>query len=160
MTVILCVAEQKDYYDVEVAKNSIKKNEIWALLRFSWNYTESLKDRVLTGRDSTEDVVDHSFLEFWVDDTGDYDPTARSIPVRVVNRYAVHVPDRYMSILIERDVSLSLADALKNLVGSCDDSLDKVITYPIKVRRYTRAAPNARGPQDFVFSEGRFLSRV
>lgn len=103
---------QKGYSDVETAKNSIRKNEIWALLRFGWNYTESLKDRVLNGRDSTGDVVDHSFLEFWVDDS-----------------------DRYMSILIERDVSLSLADALKNLVGSCEDSLDKVITYPIKVRK-------------------------
>lgn len=38
-----------------------------------------------------------------------------------------------MSILIERDVTLSLSDALKNLVGSCNDSLDKVISYPIKV---------------------------
>lgn len=45
-----------------------------------------------------------------------------------------YVSDRYMSILIERDLTLSLADALKNLVGSCRDSLDKVITYPIKVR--------------------------
>jgi hypothetical protein len=41
-----------------------------------------------------------------------------------------------MSILIERDVTLSLADALKNLVGSCKDSLDKVISYPIKVSGY------------------------
>lgn len=38
-----------------------------------------------------------------------------------------------MSILIERDVTLSLADAFKNLVGSCKDSLDKVFSYPIKV---------------------------
>lgn len=38
-----------------------------------------------------------------------------------------------MSILIERDVTLSLADTLENLVGSCKDSLDKVISYPIKV---------------------------
>lgn len=38
-----------------------------------------------------------------------------------------------MSILVERDVSLSLADALTNLVGACEDSLDKVISYPIKV---------------------------
>lgn len=63
---------QKDYYNVEDAKMSIKKNEIWALLRFNWNYTESLKDRVSTGRDSTDDVVDNSFLEFWVDDSGYY----------------------------------------------------------------------------------------
>lgn len=48
-----------------------------------------------------------------------------------------YVLDRYMSILIERDVTLSLADALKNLVGSCKDSLDKVISYPIKVSSYT-----------------------
>jgi len=40
-----------------------------------------------------------------------------------------------MSILIERDVTLSLADALKNLVGSCNNSLDKVISYPIKVAK-------------------------
>jgi len=44
-----------------------------------------------------------------------------------------YVLDRYMSILIERDVTLSLADAFKNLVGSCKDSLDKVFSYPIKV---------------------------
>jgi len=155
----LCAA-QKDYYDVETAKSSIKKNEIWAVLRFGWNYTDSLRDRVLTGRDSAEDVVDHSFLEFWVDDSGDFDPDlAVETPVRVVNRYAVRVSDRYMSILIERDVSLSLADALKNLVGSCDGSLDKVITYPIKVRT---AAVHAGGiertrDRDFVFSEGRYL---
>lgn len=61
---------QKEYYDVEEAKNSIRKNEIWALLRFNWNYTESLKDRVSTGRDSTNDIVDHSFLDYWVDDSG------------------------------------------------------------------------------------------
>lgn len=63
---------QKDYYNVEDAKTSIKKNEIWALLRFNLNYTESLKDRVNTGQDSLEEVVDHSFLEFWVDDSGDF----------------------------------------------------------------------------------------
>lgn len=63
---------QKDYYNVEDAKASIKKNEIWALLRFNWNYTESLKDRVNNGQNSLEDVVDHSFLEFWVDDSGDF----------------------------------------------------------------------------------------
>lgn len=62
---------QKNYYNVEEAKSSIRKNEIWALLRFSWNYTDSLKDRVLNGRDSTDDVVDHSFLDYWVDDTGE-----------------------------------------------------------------------------------------
>lgn len=45
----------------------------------------------------------------------------------------MYVLDRYMSMLIERDVTLSLSDALKNLVGSCNDSLDKVISYPIKV---------------------------
>ncbi|VVC25635.1 Hypothetical protein CINCED_3A008347 [Cinara cedri] len=100
----------KNYNDIEDAKRSIKKNKIWALLRFNFNYTESLKNRVSTGRDSTDDVIDHSFLEFWVDDS-----------------------DRYMSILIERDVTLSLSDALKNLVGSCNDSLDKVISYPIKI---------------------------
>lgn len=63
---------QKEYYSVEEAKKSIKKNEIWAFLRFNWNYTDSLKDRVSTGRDSTDDVIDHSFLEFWVDDSGDF----------------------------------------------------------------------------------------
>lgn len=62
---------QKDYYNVEDAKKSIKRNEIWALIRFNWNYTESLKNRVSAGRDSTDDVIDHSFLEYWVDDSGD-----------------------------------------------------------------------------------------
>ncbi|KAF0735964.1 ABC transporter G family member 23-like, partial [Aphis craccivora] len=100
----------RDYYNIEDAKKSIKKNEIWALLRFNWNYTESLKDRVNSGENSKDDVVDQSFLEFWVDDS-----------------------DKYMSILIERDVTLSLADAFKNLVGSCKDSLDKVFSYPIKI---------------------------
>lgn len=61
---------QIGYNNVEVAKNSIKKNEIWALLRFNWNYTESLKDRVTAGRDSTPEVVNHSFVEFWIDDSG------------------------------------------------------------------------------------------
>jgi len=63
---------QKDYYNVEDAKASVKKNEIWALLRFNRNYTESLKDRVNTGQNSLEDVVGNSFLEFWVDDSGDF----------------------------------------------------------------------------------------
>jgi hypothetical protein len=63
---------QRDYHNVEVAKNSIKKNEIWALLRINWNYTESLKDRVTTGRDSLKDVVDYSFLDFWIDDSGNH----------------------------------------------------------------------------------------
>jgi len=100
----------KDYYNVEEAKNAIRKNAISALLRFNWNYTTSLKDRVSTGQASTDDVVNNSFFEFWIDDS-----------------------DRYMSSLIERDVTLSLADALKNLVGSCNNSLDKVVSYPIKI---------------------------
>ncbi|XP_050432061.1 ABC transporter G family member 23-like isoform X2 [Adelges cooleyi] len=99
-----------EYYDVETGRESIRKNQIWALLRFNWNYTDALKERVNSGRDSTDSVVDNSFLEFWVDDS-----------------------DRYMSILIERDLTLSLADALKNVVGTCNDSLDKVISYPIKI---------------------------
>jgi len=63
---------QRDYYNIEDAKKSIKKNEIWALLRKNKNYTESLKDRVNSGENSKDDVVDQSFLEFWVDDSGDF----------------------------------------------------------------------------------------
>jgi hypothetical protein len=63
---------QRDYYNIEDAKTAIRKNEIWALLRFNWNYTESLKDRVNSGENSKDDVVDQSFLEFWVDDSGDF----------------------------------------------------------------------------------------
>lgn len=63
---------QRDYYNIEDAKKSIKKNEIWALLRFNLNYTESLKDRINSGENSKDDVVDQSFLEFWVDDSGDF----------------------------------------------------------------------------------------
>lgn len=110
---------------------SIKKNEIWALLRFNWNYTAALKDRVTTGRDSTDEVVDHSFLEFWVDDSGNF---FKIIEIDLKIQFCKYISDKYMSILIERDVTLSLADALKNLVGSCEDSLDKVISYPIKVK--------------------------
>jgi len=75
---------QKDYYNVEDGKRSVKQNEIWALLRFNWNYTESLKNRVSTGRDSTDDVVDHSFLDFWVDDSGNFIRQANEINFRIV----------------------------------------------------------------------------
>lgn len=102
------------------------------MLRINWNYTESLKDRVTTGRDSPKDVVDYSFLDFWVDDSGDHIFKEIIKNFEIIKLYE-YVLDRYMSILIERDVTLSLADALKNLVGSCKDSLDKVISYPIKV---------------------------
>lgn len=63
---------QIEYYDVDTAKNAVKRNKVWGLIYFSNNYTASLGERIMLKEETDEVSITLSEVNVWQDMSSKY----------------------------------------------------------------------------------------
>lgn len=84
------------YMDLQSAKRAVQRNDVWALLYFGWNYTESLMDRLNNSLRASDETLDWSEVVIWMD-----------------------MSNEYIGNLMKRDIIFSYLDFVKDLYDDC-----------------------------------------
>lgn len=58
---------QVEYYDIDVAKDAVKRNKVWGLIYFSSNYTASLGERIMLKEEADDITITLSEVNVWQD---------------------------------------------------------------------------------------------
>ncbi|XP_039286121.1 ABC transporter G family member 23 [Nilaparvata lugens] len=85
-----------EFEDIESARHAVEKNDAWGLLYFSNNYSESLMERLNYSHRATDEALDWSEINIWMD-----------------------MSNQYIGNLLKRDLIFTFIDFLKSIYSDC-----------------------------------------
>lgn len=94
--------------DEASAKHAVKKGDAWAVLSFPGNYSTSLYERFVQGKDADDSILDFSNVDIWMDSS-----------------------DQQISQLLTRSLLLSFEEFVADLSRACDYP-EQVAKLPVK----------------------------
>ncbi|XP_046683649.1 ABC transporter G family member 23-like isoform X1 [Homalodisca vitripennis] len=89
----------KEFKDLDSARQSVERGESWGYLYFPENYTRALMERIESGQTVSDQVLDESLVDVWLD-----------------------MSNLWVSSMIKRDMILGVVDYVKNLLLTCNFS--------------------------------------